>query len=391
MQRLTTFFFLTLCGPLFAADLMALKPATSNQDYQALSDTVRQMDQAIIQQELKSEGLPEPSPAPATNRFGFDPEADVAFFSTEAGQTVAEIVLSYQTPSGGWSKRTDMSIAPRQAGQAFGVEKNYIPTFDNGATTTQVWLLAKAFKATGNRKYADAIARAVQLITLAQYPNGGWPQNFPLTGGYHDYITYNDDAMVKLLQVLNKARQQQPPLDFIDDALAARAEQAFQRGLDSVLATQVKVEGTATIWGAQHHHETLEPINARKFEPIALATAESADLVEFLMTLENPSAELKQAIVAAHEWFEANQIFGYQWGKQTTPNNALTPAADAGPLWGRFCEIGSNRPVFGDRDGSVHYDVSEISIERRNGYAWYTNNPKGVLKDFTEWKAKHLR
>ncbi|MDO3387606.1 pectate lyase [Gilvimarinus sp. SDUM040013] len=390
MQRALPIIFLLICGPLLADELMSLKPAHSIEAYQVLSNALNQLDQATIERELTTLNANKLSEAPATKRFGFNPDAAPEFFTTTEGKRIADIVLSYQTPSGGWSKRTDMSFAPRRPGQAFGVEQNYIPTFDNGATTTQVWLLAKAHQATGNPSYANAIERAVQLMTLAQYPNGGWPQNFPLTGGYHDYITYNDDVTVKLLQVLNSARQQQPPFDFIDDKLAARAEQSFQRGLSSVLATQIKVGDTATLWGAQHHHKTLEPINARKFEPIALATAESADLVEFLMTLDNPNADIKQAIVAAHNWFAANKIYGYQWGKQTSRHNALTPAPGAGPLWGRFCEIGTNRPVFGDRDGSVHYEVSEISTERRDGYAWYTSSPKRVLKKFPAWKAKYL-
>ena len=53
----------------------------------------------------------------------------------------AEAVLSFQTPSGGWSKRTDMRIA-RLSGQQFGSEANYVPTFDNDATSTQLQWLA---------------------------------------------------------------------------------------------------------------------------------------------------------------------------------------------------------------------------------------------------------
>ena len=42
---------------------------------------------------------------------------------------------------------------------------------------------------------------------------------------------------------------------------------------------------------------------------------------------------------------------------------------DAGPIWARFYEIGSNRPVFVGRDGVVKYSVAEIEPERRVGYA----------------------
>ena len=38
--------------------------------------------------------------------------------------------------------------------------------------------------------------------------------------------------------------------------------------------------------------------------------------------------------------------------------------------WARFYAVGTNRPIYGDRDGKVHYTLEEISAERRDGYAW---------------------
>jgi hypothetical protein len=38
--------------------------------------------------------------------------------------------------------------------------------------------------------------------------------------------------------------------------------------------------------------------------------------------------------------------------------------------WARFYEIATDRPVFGDRDGSIHYSFAEISPERQSGYRW---------------------
>jgi PelA/Pel-15E family pectate lyase len=62
------------------------------------------------------------------------------------------------------------------------------------------------------------------------------------------------------------------------------------------------------------------------------------------------------------------------------------PAAP--PLWSRFNEIGSNKALFGDRDGSVSYDVRTISRERRQGYGWYKRQPGKALKKYAEWKQR---
>ena len=58
------------------------------------------------------------------------------------------------------------------------------------------------------------------------------------------------------------------------------------------------------------------------------------------------------------------------------------------PLWSRYYEIGSNRPIFGDRDKSIHDTVEEISHERRDGYAWFTDVPQQVLNKFKSWQDR---
>ena len=41
-----------------------------------------------------------------------------------------------------------------------------------------------------------------------------------------------------------------------------------------------------------------------------------------------------------------------------------------------FYEIGTNRPIFSDRDGVPKRELADIGYERRNGYAWYGNWPQ---------------
>ena len=59
--------------------------------------------------------------------------------------------------------------------------------------------------------------------------------------------------------------------------------------------------------------------------------------------------------------------------------------ASAKPLWARFMELENNRPFFCDRDGIKKYSLDEIGAERRNGYGWYTNEPKEVIKKYDRW------
>ena len=59
----------------------------------------------------------------------------------------------------------------------------------------------------------------------------------------------------------------------------------------------------------------------------------------------------------------------------------------ATPLWARFYEIGTNRPIFSGRDGVIKYRVAEIEAERRNGYAWHGSWGASVLTQWPKWSA----
>ena len=66
------------------------------------------------------------------------------------------------------------------------------------------------------------------------------------------------------------------------------------------------------------------------------------------------------------------------------------PSAD--PLWARFYELGTNRPVFTGRDRIVRYNFNEIERERRVGYAYYGRWPARLLADeYPRWRSRLKR
>jgi PelA/Pel-15E family pectate lyase len=114
-------------------------------------------------------------------------------------------------------------------------------------------------------------------------------------------------------------------------------------------------------------------------------------VLEYLMSLDHPSPAVVAAVNAAAAWFEAHQIVGYGWaGGRGDPGGRVFKAVPgAGPLWARYYSLTTQKPIFGDRDKSIHDDVMEISLERRNGYAWYGAGPERALKQYAEWKKIH--
>ena len=336
-------------------------------------------------QKLEGAGIP------GKHSRGLQLNAAKDWYATEAAQTIADRVVAYQSKAGGWTKGNDYTkpVAPK-AGEADVWSGG---TLDNDATTWELRFLALAATAAADAARAaawrESFARGLRYVMAAQYPHGGVPQIYPLAGGYHDAITFNDDAMVQALELMRDIGDGRPEFAFVPADLRAECAPRVARGVRCILATQLKdAAGRPTVWCQQHDALTLQACAARNFEPVAACTNESAALLRFLMTLPRPPAEVRAAIRGAAAWLERTQLSGVAWTRQGGVGS-LIERAGAPPLWARMYEIGTNKPVFGDRDRTVHYAVAELSSERRNGYAWYGTWPARALEEFKAWSAKH--
>ena len=305
---------------------------------------------------------------------------DTWYREPEAARIAAN-VLSFQSAEGNWPKNVDTTSQPYRGDRA-----KLRGTFDNGATFGELRFLARMYQTTQKDEYRDAFLKGLDHVLRAQYPTGGWPQFYPPGKGYHRHITFNDNAMVNILEFLRDVSRA-ADYSFVDQGRRSAAGKAFDAGIRCILKCQIKVNGVLTIWCAQHDETTLEPRWGRSFEPPALTSAESAGIARLLMSLDNPQAEIRQAVRAAARWFESSAIVGI---RQITRNGDKQIVADknAPPLWARFYEIGTNRPIFCGRDGVIGYDLGQIEAERRNGYAWYGHWGQDVARRYARWKER---
>ena len=276
--------------PLTSARIAALPAAQQPawREYLERSTQQRRPDEAFLQKEKQALGIKESFPAPAGKSLkGLTEKHAAAWYRDPEARRLADIVLSFQTPAGGWGKNIAFSQSVRRPGQLFVAEAgwSFVGTFDNDATTTQLRFLAAVAAAdpATNSPYRQSFQRGLDYIFAAQFPNGGWPQVWPLEGGYHDGITYNDGAMLQVLELLRDTAAGQDEFAFVSAAARARAAASFQRGLDCLLATQIVVNGRRTVWCQQHDPLTLQPAAARNYEMPAQTSGKSGDIVLFLM------------------------------------------------------------------------------------------------------------
>lgn len=323
-------------------------------------------------------------------------DQDPKWYQTDEAARIADQVILYQKSNGGWEKNIDMALTLSKAERdALAAKRDDTSetTIDNRTSYTQVRYLAivitasllKTSPPSNLPKYKDAFERGVDYLLSSQYENGGFPQFFPLKKGYYTHITFNDDAMIGVLEVLRNIARKANDYKFVDEARRVRSEKAVEKAIPLILKLQVVDGGKKTVWVQQYDEKTLEPAWARKFEPPCLTAGESVNVVRFLMK-EKPTPEIVSAIEAAISWYKANQLNGIRW-ERVHGQNKVVNDKDAPPLWARYYEFKTMKPVFVGRDSVIRYDVNEIEAERRNGYAWYTTAPNKLLdKDYPKWK-----
>jgi PelA/Pel-15E family pectate lyase len=314
---------------------------------------------------------------------------------------IAENMLVYQRAVGGWPKAVnEIKVDYHQT--LTDAEKTAIrndsmhidATIDNNATTREIRYLVKAYKQTKNKAYLQAAEKGIRYYLKAQYASGGWPQYYPDSALYRSQITYNDDAMVNVLNVLEDIVEQKNDFDVVDPSLIAKADAAVKKAIPCILRTQIVVDGKLTAWCAQYNKRTFQPEMARKFELVSISGDESVGIIRFLMRMKTPDDAVKKAIEAGVHWLEQVRINGYRY--EDIPDSTLPRGKDrvlvpdpASTVWARFYEIGTNRPFFSGRNSIKVYDVKDVEPERRTGYGWYGTWPEKLIhKDFPAWEKR---
>lgn len=315
---------------------------------------------------------------------------------------VADNILLYQKDNGGWPKNYDVfAILTEDQKDSLIRSKNVLhTTFDNGTTYTHVTALANVYTVTKAEKYKEAALKGLDFILAAQYKNGGWPQYYPLEkDNYSSHITFNDGAYMGIMELLRDIKDGKPEYAFINSKMREKLKTSYEKGLDCILKTQINDNGKLTAWCQQYDEVTLQPAWARKFEPPSICNAESSDVVLFLMGIKNPSKQIINAVQSAIAWFEESKILNTRVKVIEAPllntpyrvsktDRVVVNEPGAPPIWTRYYELKTHRPLFCNRDSKVVYSLAEVDRERRDGYGWYTYNPQKVLNKYPAWQKQ---
>lgn len=306
-----------------------------------------------------------------------------SWFETEDANTMATNIISWQDNDTGWPLMNtvrepytgDLSKAGPWGKKAALVK----------ATLNELRFLARAYTVTEEEDLKVSALGGLDYILDAQLDCGGWPHSYPYkTTGYGYFATFNDDVITDIMKFLGESMRS-PDFKWLSEEKMKKIKSAYRDGLEFILKAQIKVDGILSAWAQQYDPQTLEPRSARSFEPAAISGGESAGVLLFLMDIPGPSQPVIEAVEAGVRWYQEVQIDSLELIR-TADDRKVKMNPDAPPLWARYYEIGTNRPIFAGRDSIIHYQLAEVEKERRGGYAWYNYNGIDVINRYEKWK-----
>lgn len=311
----------------------------------------------------------------------------------EAAKKQAENLVSWQMDHGGWTKSMDEEYSRPWDGQEkrttqFGPNGEELGSIDNNATIKEIRFISEVYRETNDEKLKESMLKGIDFLLTMQYETGGWPQVYPQRGDspedsvyYSNYVTFNDNAMINVLQLLDDVINEKYPFDqnIVDDSLRNKVEASLNKGIDYILKSQIEVDGKLTAWCAQHDPVTYEAQHARVYEHPSISGSESVGIVKFLMSRPNQTPEIQNAILGALQWFDEVKLEGIRY-VSGDPNGVYFVEDPGAVTWYRFYEIGTNEPIFSGRDGVIKRTIHEIEKERRDGYSWAGSYAKQLLE-----------
>ncbi|MBT4485127.1 MAG: pectate lyase, partial [Candidatus Latescibacteria bacterium] len=191
----------------------------------------------------------------------------------QCAEKAANALIYGQHPLGGWHYFVDFDINGLEqwykdvfSNFKWGMEeyRHYYGncTFDDESTTGPTHFLLKLYMETLNPSYRLPLLKALDFILMSQYPNGGWPQRYPLRhefvhdglADYTSYYTFNDGVITNNIDLLVEAYELLGNDEYM---------KAAKRGMDFIIISQGPEDQAA--WGDQHGVD-LKPAWGRTHE-----------------------------------------------------------------------------------------------------------------------------
>ncbi|MFO7670320.1 MAG: pectate lyase [Bacteroidales bacterium] len=236
-------------------------------------------------------------------------------------------------------------------------------TYDDDVSQGATRYLMRLYSVAFEPAYLEPMTKALNFIIISQYPNGGWPQRYPLRyefvhdglPDYTSYYTLNDGAMNSIIDVL---------LDAYELLGDERYLEAAKRGAGFFMLSQGP-EGHAG-WTDQFDMD-LQPTAGRTHEPASFQVRYTLSTILQLekMFLYTGDRRYLRPIPMALDWIESSVLGIDDKGR---------------PEFARWYDPASNYPIIQDykneftAEGYMKYayrvdsSASFVDVQGRSSY-----------------------
>lgn len=304
---------------------------------------------------MKTESVP----SYETSSKGYGMRYDALLEGTlDVTTSVADLIVALQNEDGGFQVLPDnYEMSQKETG--LGSMKDVSSVY-NGATTSELKYLAKYITANKpeDSKYQDAFVKGIKYLLTTQHDNGGWSMNPGSGSGFNANIEVGNRAMTEVLTLLSDIAI----LNNQDYVFARKAmnvdeiKSAVEKGNDFIVKSQISNNNKKSGWATQYD-KSGNVTMGHTYERESVSSYTTKDVIDYLMTIHNPSQDIKDAVESAYSWLKDVKIADKEQKvvKDTSMNNGFDVyLVDGSGTWASNYvydkATDSYRPLYSDVD-----------------------------------------
>lgn len=304
---------------------------------------------------MKTESVP----SYETSSKGYGMRYDALLEGTlDVTTSVADLIVALQNEDGGFQVLPDnYEMSQKETG--LGSMKDVSSVY-NGATTSELKYLAKYITANKpeDSKYQDAFVKGIKYLLTTQHDNGGWSMNPGSGSGFNANIEVGNKAMTEILTLLSDIAI----LNNQDYVFARKAmnvdeiKSAVEKGNDFIVKSQISNNNKKSGWATQYD-KSGNVTMGHTYERESVSSYTTKDVIDYLMTIHNPSQDIKDAVESAYSWLKDVKIADKEQKvvKDTSMNNGFDVyLVDGSGTWASNYvydkATDSYRPLYSDVD-----------------------------------------
>lgn len=304
---------------------------------------------------MKTESVP----SYETSSKGYGMRYDALLEGTlDVTTSVADLIVALQNEDGGFQVLPDnYEMSQKETG--LGSMKDVSSVY-NGATTSELKYIAKYITANKpeDSKYQDAFVKGIKYLLTTQHDNGGWSMNPGSGSGFNANIEVGNKAMTEVLTLLSDIAI----LNNQDYVFARKAmnvdeiKSAVEKGNDFIVKSQISNNNKKSGWATQYD-KSGNVTMGHTYERESVSSYTTKDVIDYLMTIHNPSQDIKDAVESAYSWLKDVKIADKEQKvvKDTSMNNGFDVyLVDGSGTWASNYvydkATDSYRPLYSDVD-----------------------------------------